>query len=187
MVSRLKQKMNSDPIGVDKEMKISELPSAENSLIDDLLVISQNDDDGLLRTKKISMSLLAKSLVSDRDSNLVSLVDGFKFFADKGVLDTATSRAEAAAEIAQNIADANTYYITPEDPYGTIAGLAGTPEGKSFRVAQGVGSDASFIYYRKTNGQAVAIADYPSETSVRSVAGLIKKSSGKPFMRWRDK
>mgnify|MGYP001025411613 FL=1 len=187
MVSRLKQKMNSDPIGVDKEMKISELPSAENSLIDDLLVISQNDDDGLLRTKKISMSLLAKSLVSDRDSNLVSLVDGFKFFADKGVLDTATSQAEAAAEIAQNIADANTYYITPEDPYGTIAGLAGTPEGKSFRVAQGVGSDASFIYYRKTNGQAVAIADYPSETSVRSVAGLIKKSSGKPFMRWRDK
>ena len=116
MVSRLKQKMNSDPIGVDKEMKISELPSAENSLIDDLLVISQNDDDGLLRTKKISMSLLAKSLVSDRDSNLVSLVDGFKFFADKGVLDTATSQAEAAAEIAQNIADANTYYITPEDP-----------------------------------------------------------------------
>ncbi|MEL5384175.1 sialate O-acetylesterase [Serratia ureilytica] len=187
MVSRLKQKMNSDPIGVDKEMKISELPSAENSLIDDLLVISQNDDDGLLRTKKISMSLLANSLVSDRDSNLVSLVDGFKFFADKGVLDTATSRAEAAAEIAQNIADANTYYITPEDPDGTIAGLVGTPEGKSFRVAQGVGADASFIYYRKTNGQAAAIADYPSETSVRSVADLIKKSAGKPFMRWRDK
>lgn len=52
MVSRLKQKVVSDPIGVDKEMKISELPSAENSLIDDLLVISQSDGDGLLRTKK---------------------------------------------------------------------------------------------------------------------------------------
>ncbi|MCH3747031.1 hypothetical protein, partial [Campylobacter coli] len=73
------------------------LPSAENSLIDDLLVISQNDDDGLLRTKKISMSLLAKSLISDRDGNLVSLVDGFKLFADKGMLDAAADRAEAAA------------------------------------------------------------------------------------------
>ncbi|WP_440530994.1 sialate O-acetylesterase [Serratia marcescens] len=103
------------------------------------------------------------------------------------IASNAAEKAEAAAENAQNIADANTYYITPADPDGTIAGLAGTPEGKSFRVAQGVGSDASFIYYRKTNGQAVAIADYPSETSVRSVAGLIKKSSGKPFMRWRDK
>ncbi|HGE8312240.1 TPA: SGNH/GDSL hydrolase family protein, partial [Serratia marcescens] len=107
--------------------------------------------------------------------------------AENAVIATdAATKAEAAAENAQNIADANTYYITPADPDGTIAGLAGTPEGKSFRVAQGVGSDASFIYYRKTNGQAVAIADYPSETSVRSVAGLIKKSSGKPFMRWRD-
>ncbi|MEG7346883.1 hypothetical protein [Serratia marcescens] len=64
MVSRLKQKVVGDPISVDKEMKISELPSAENSLIDDLLVISQNDGDGLLRTKKILMLLLIKSLIS---------------------------------------------------------------------------------------------------------------------------
>ena len=33
--------------------------------------------------------------------------------------------AQTAAENAQNIADANTYYITETDPDGTIAGLAG--------------------------------------------------------------
>nr|SAY44329.1 Uncharacterised protein [Serratia marcescens] len=167
MVSRLKQKIISDPIRVDKEMKISELPSAENSLIDDLLVISQNDDDGLLRTKKISMSLLTKSLVSERDGNLVSLVDGFKLFADKGVLDTAASRAEAAAEIAQNIADANTYYITPEDPDGTIAGIAGTPNGQSFRVAQG--PDKGFKYYRNDSGVAIEIAAVAGEAAIAAV------------------
>ncbi|MGM1189202.1 hypothetical protein [Serratia liquefaciens] len=38
--------------------------------------------------------------------------------------------AKQSADNAQNIADANTYYVTPEDPDGTIAGLAGTQDGK---------------------------------------------------------
>ncbi|UNK26343.1 hypothetical protein MNO11_15980 [Serratia plymuthica] len=38
--------------------------------------------------------------------------------------DAAADRAEAAADNAQNIVDANTYYITPTDPDGTIAGIA---------------------------------------------------------------
>ncbi|MBJ2078408.1 sialate O-acetylesterase [Serratia ureilytica] len=104
----------------------------------------------------------------------------------KGASESAKSdadRAKTYAENAQNIADANTYYITEDDPDGTIAGLAGTSEGKSFRVAQGVGADASFIYYRKTNGQAIAIADAPG----KAITDIIKKSAGKPFMRWRDK
>jgi len=47
-------------------------------------------------------------------------------------------RAEQARNDAQNIADANTCYITPDDPDGTIAGLAAITSGQSFRVAQGV-------------------------------------------------
>ncbi|VTP62205.1 Uncharacterised protein [Serratia rubidaea] len=174
MVSRLKQKVVSDPIGVDKEMKISELPSAENSLIDDLLVISQSDGDGLLRTKKILMSLLIKSLVSDRSGNLVSLVDGFKLFADKSVLDGLTERAEDAAGRAENTADANTYYITPDDPDGTIAGLAGTPFGKSFRVGQGEGK--GFKYYMNLNGTALEFASAAGASDVENAIDFASKS-----------
>lgn len=66
--------------------------------------------------------------------------------------------AEEYAKNAQNIADANTYYVTQEDPDGTIAGLAGTPNGNSFRVAQGMDSITSFIYYLNNNGVAVEVA-----------------------------
>lgn len=99
----------------------------------------------------------------------------------------AKESAKANAEYVQNMADADTYYITPGDPDGTIAGLAGTVEGKSFRVAQGIGADVSFIYYRKAGGVAFAIADSASGSSVKNIAGLIKKSAGsQAFMRWRD-
>ncbi|HID3656047.1 TPA: prophage tail fiber N-terminal domain-containing protein [Serratia marcescens] len=116
---------------------------------------------------------------------IVAMVDDMRAAAALYAKQASISRdeAQAAAEIAQNISDAGTYYITPEDPDGTIAGLAGTLEGKSFRVAQGIGADASFIYYRKTDGKAIAIADAPS----KAITDLIKKSAGKPFMRWRDK
>lgn len=162
MVSRLQQKVVSDPIGVDKEMKISELPSAENSLIDDLLVISQSDGDGLLRTKKILMSLLIKSLVSDRESNLVNLVDGFKLFADKGVLDTAVSRAEVAAEKAETVGD-NEYTFKTVDE-----GLSSTSIGQYFRVPGGPSDNVAFYYYLNDNGQAVQISQIVGASAVEN-------------------
>lgn len=72
--------------------------------------------------------------------------------------------AKQSAEDAQNIADANTYYITPEDPDGTIAGLAGTPNGKSFRVGQGPGK--GFKTYMNVNGAAVEISASAGANSV---------------------
>ncbi|MEL0553633.1 hypothetical protein [Raoultella lignicola] len=80
-------------------------------------------------------------------------------------------RAENAAENAQNIADANTYYTTPEDPDGTIAGLAGTAEGGSFRVGTGPGKP--FIYYLKLNGLAVEIAGDDRLATDDSPGGVI--------------
>lgn len=65
--------------------------------------------------------------------------------------------AVAASDNAQNIADANTYYITQGDPDGTIAGLAGTQNGKSFRV--GLGEGKGFRYYTNNNGVALLIAE----------------------------
>ncbi|HBY9617402.1 TPA: SGNH/GDSL hydrolase family protein [Klebsiella pneumoniae] len=50
-----------------------------------------------------------------------------------------------------------TFYKTESDPDGTIAGLANTPEGKLFRVAQGLNDDLAFIYYLKNLGIAIAL------------------------------
>lgn len=51
-----------------------------------------------------------------------------------------------------------TFYITNDDPDGTIAGLSATPEGQLFRVAQGMDGIPAFIYYRKNNGLAEIVA-----------------------------
>ncbi|HGW4116287.1 TPA: prophage tail fiber N-terminal domain-containing protein [Serratia marcescens] len=72
--------------------------------------------------------------------------------------DVAAVRAETAEKNAQNIADANTYYITHADPDGTIAGIAGTTSGETFRVGQGPDGEYSFIYYMNNGGVALAIA-----------------------------
>ena len=38
-----------------------------------------------------------------------------------------------------------TFNISEDDPDGTISGIAGTSSGQTFRVAQGMNSDDSFI------------------------------------------
>ena len=50
-----------------------------------------------------------------------------------------------------------TFYKSESDPDGTISGLANTPAGKMFRVAQGVNDDLAFIYYLNNAGIAVAL------------------------------
>ncbi|MBH2842915.1 prophage tail fiber N-terminal domain-containing protein [Serratia marcescens] len=177
----------SDMKRMSERAKASEIASAESARE------SAGARDASIDASEVSVDAAESSKLHSetamqgaRDSkeNAVSAASSAsdsKTSADKS--DSAAVRAEMAEKNAQNIADANTYYITPNDPDGTIAGLAGTPEGKSFRVAQGLGADASFIYYRKTNGQAIAIADAPG----KAITDLIKRSAGKPFMRWRDK
>ncbi|MBH2767616.1 SGNH/GDSL hydrolase family protein [Serratia marcescens] len=116
----------------------------------------------------------AKSSLS-ADSAAQSADAAFKFSrqAKEAVsgADAAAERAEAAAENAQNIADANTYYTTPEDPDGTIAGIAGTAEGKGFRVAIPDSTDNIYLfkYYKKESGTAVFIN---SEASYREIERL---------------
>jgi hypothetical protein len=85
--------------------------------------------------------------------------------------DAAADRAESAADSAQNIADANTYYITPSDPDGTIAGVAGTPDGKMFRVAikDDSGTPIIFKYYKNAGGTAEYIN---AEASARLISQM---------------
>ncbi|MEN4235604.1 hypothetical protein [Serratia marcescens] len=103
---------------------------------------------------------------SQAELGAVEAADGV---ADNAVIASdAANKAEAAAESAQNIADANTYYTSPSDPDGTIAGIAGTPDGKMFRVAiqDGAGVTVSFNYYKNDAGTAIFINSDPSKRFV---------------------
>ncbi|WP_462160957.1 CotH kinase family protein [Klebsiella pneumoniae] len=66
-----------------------------------------------------------------------------------------------------------TFYQTEDDPEGTIAGLAGTPAGKIFRVAMydTVNTSVVFKYYLNDNGVARFIND---EMSAKGIEGLYK-------------
>ncbi|HCB0925591.1 TPA: CotH kinase family protein [Klebsiella pneumoniae] len=64
-----------------------------------------------------------------------------------------------------------TFYQTEDDPEGTIAGLAGTPAGKIFRVAiyDTVNTSVVFKYYLNDNSVARFIND---EMSAKGIEGL---------------
>ncbi|HBS9903310.1 TPA: hypothetical protein MAZ20_001973 [Klebsiella aerogenes] len=79
--------------------------------------------------------------------------------------DEAVSAASTAAEFGDN---KFTFYKTSSDPDGTIAGLAATTNGQSFRVAQGVDGSDAFITYQNDNGVAVAQAAQPGTAAVTS-------------------
>lgn len=79
--------------------------------------------------------------------------------------------AKQSADNAQNIADANTFKITQEDPDGTIAGIAGTPVGKYFRVGQGPGG--SFKYYINNEGVALEVSESVGAIEFREYAAMI--------------
>ncbi|EIH8472375.1 SGNH/GDSL hydrolase family protein, partial [Escherichia coli] len=48
-----------------------------------------------------------------------------------------------------------TFFKTAEDPDGTIAGRANTPNNKLFRVSQGDGDELAFKYYLNKDGVAI--------------------------------
>ncbi|HHT0334263.1 TPA: hypothetical protein ACTW79_000495 [Klebsiella variicola subsp. variicola] len=48
-----------------------------------------------------------------------------------------------------------TFFKTAEDPDGTIAGRANTPNGKLFRVSQGEGDELAFKYFLNLDGVAI--------------------------------
>ncbi|HFF9979182.1 TPA: SGNH/GDSL hydrolase family protein, partial [Klebsiella pneumoniae] len=77
--------------------------------------------------------------------------------------DEAVVAASTAAEFGDN---KFTFYKTSSDPDGTIAGLAATTNGQSFRVAQGVDGTDAFITYQNDNGVAVAQAAQPGTATI---------------------
>lgn len=87
--------------------------------------------------------------------------------------ESATAAAGSAAQAEEYKNDASeyalnkfTFYKTPSDPDGTIAGLAATTNGQSFRVAEGPGATAAFKTYENQDGVAVLQASQPGTAAI---------------------
>lgn len=87
--------------------------------------------------------------------------------------ESATAAAGSAAQAEEYKNDASeyalnkfTFYKTPSDPDGTIAGLAATTNGQSFRVAGGPEATAAFKTYENQDGVAVLQASQPGTAAV---------------------
>ncbi|CAI1143033.1 SGNH/GDSL hydrolase family protein [Serratia ficaria] len=129
--------------------------------------------------KKVKLTSLPTLNTIGNDSDLLINQAGndFKVSANKFV-QTSNNLSDVDPEIARNnigaisrdeaneLSEVKTYYITPGDPDGTIAGLAGTPDGNYFRVGQGAGG--GFKYYLNDNGAAVEISELPGSAEVNS-------------------
>ncbi|HBR4996347.1 TPA: hypothetical protein L9X46_004295, partial [Klebsiella pneumoniae] len=68
-----------------------------------------------------------------------------------------------------------TFYTTESDPDGTIAGLANTPSGKFFRVAQGISGEYSFIYYLNNSGIAQKVAILPGQRNIALISETVQR------------
>ncbi|HGK4748548.1 TPA: SGNH/GDSL hydrolase family protein [Klebsiella quasipneumoniae] len=87
--------------------------------------------------------------------------------------ESATAAAGSAAQAEEYKNDASeyalnkfTFYKTPSDPDGTIAGIAATTNGQSFRVAEGPEATAAFKTYENQDGVAVLQASQPGTAAV---------------------
>ncbi|MCW9408872.1 hypothetical protein [Klebsiella quasipneumoniae] len=87
--------------------------------------------------------------------------------------ESATAAAGSAAQAEEYASNASeyalnkfTFYKTPSDPDGTIAGLAATTNGQSFRVAEGPEATAAFKTYENQDGVAVLQASQPGTAAV---------------------
>ncbi|MEK6490057.1 hypothetical protein WNJ68_20620 [Klebsiella grimontii] len=68
-----------------------------------------------------------------------------------------------------------TFYVSEDDPNGTIAGLAGTPDERAFRVAvpDGDGVTVAFNYFKNNGGVAEFINSQPSNRYVESLVDYV--------------
>ncbi|MGI1245134.1 hypothetical protein ACIAIL_04530, partial [Raoultella ornithinolytica] len=83
----------------------------------------------------------------------------------------AKADAEAAASSASDYAKNKfTFYKTPSDPDGTIAGLAATTDGQSFWVAQGPDALSAAWQYQNKAGVAVLQAKQPGTAAITGTA-----------------
>ncbi|VED50045.1 flagellar biosynthesis, cell-distal portion of basal-body rod [Raoultella terrigena] len=106
----------------------------------------------------------AGSALLSKQSAATSEENSLQYATEAGVArDEAVTAASNASEYALN---KFTFYKTPSDPDGTIAGLAATTTGQSFRVAQGPAGTTAFKTYENQDGVAVLQAAQPGTAAV---------------------
>ncbi len=79
---------------------------------------------------------------------------------------SASQAEEFASNASEYALNKFTFYKTPSDPDGTIAGLAATTSGQSFRVAEGPGATAAFKTYENQDGVAILQASQPGTAAI---------------------
>ncbi|HHG0525875.1 TPA: hypothetical protein ACPUFO_005206, partial [Klebsiella pneumoniae] len=96
---------------------------------------------------------------------------------------TLAERTRYLKNVVESIPDYRefTFYKTENDPEGKLAGIAETHDGQLFRVAQGIDSENSFIYYRNDDGDAVPVAWQPGTELVKILSNLISDQGDNPF------
>ncbi|MEA4628293.1 hypothetical protein VBQ79_08235 [Klebsiella pneumoniae] len=114
--------------------------------------------EGTLARAWAANDMVANMMTAD---TLNIIADYSKQAADSA--EEAKGYALSASEFGDN---KFTFYKTSSDPDGTIAGLAATTNGQSFRVAQGVDGTDAFITYQNDNGVAVAQAAQPGTAAI---------------------
>ncbi|HIF0595406.1 TPA: GDSL-type esterase/lipase family protein [Klebsiella pneumoniae] len=106
----------------------------------------------------------AGSALLSKQSAATSEENSLQYATEAGVArDEAVTAASNASEYALN---KFTFYKTPSDPDGTIAGLAATTDGQSFWVAQGPDALSAAWQYQNKAGVAVLQAKQPGTAAI---------------------
>ncbi|HBQ2126196.1 TPA: hypothetical protein L7O51_003579, partial [Klebsiella pneumoniae] len=106
----------------------------------------------------------AGSALLSKQSAATSEENSLQYATEAGVArDEAVTAASNASEYALN---KFTFYKTPSDPDGTIAGLAATTDGQSFWVAQGPDAISAAWQYQNKAGVAVLQAKQPGTAAI---------------------
>ncbi|MFX3001425.1 GDSL family lipase, partial [Klebsiella pneumoniae] len=161
-----------DAVAGESYFKLTLTDAATGSQVEIVNVIAKAGD--IFTIERAQEGTLARAwAANDMVANMMT-ADTLNIIAQYA--QQAAASAAQAEEYANNASDYAqnkfTFYKTPSDPDGTIAGLAATTNGQSFRVAEGPEATAAFKTYENQDGVAVLQA---SEPGTAAITGTIRE------------
>ena len=155
-----------DAVAGESYFKLTITDAATGSQVEIVNVTAKAGD--IFTIERAQEGTLARAwAANDMVANMMT-ADTLNVIAD--FANQAASSAQEAQEYASNASEYAqnkfTFFKTPSDPDGTIAGLAATTEGQSFWVAQGPDALSSAWQYQNVAGVAVLQAKQPGTAAV---------------------